>query len=148
MFHKQVAVQMLDLMAEATGSNPLVLHLEPLAVTVLRLDTHHIGAGHLAVFPGYAEAALQRRLLPFGIDDLRVDQLDDLVVLVQHDTNAAQDTHLRGCQTHAAGFLQRFRHIVQQRMQPVVEFRHRTAYLGEAFLTLQCDLPKCHVPYL
>ena len=58
MLHKQVAVQMLDLMAEAAGGDPLILHLKPLAVTVLRLDTHHIGAGHLAVFPGHAEAPL------------------------------------------------------------------------------------------
>ena len=132
---------MLDLVAEAAGGDALVLHLEPLAVTILRLDPHHIGARHFAVFAGNAEAAFQRRLLALGVDDLRIDQFNDLVILVQYDADSAQNAHLRSGQTHAAGFLQRLRHVVQQRVEPVVELCHGAANLGETFLTLQCDLP-------
>ena len=42
--HEQMAVQMLDLMAEAAGGQLLVLHLKQIAVAVLRPDTHRIGA--------------------------------------------------------------------------------------------------------
>ena len=43
---------------------------------------------------------------------------------------------LRGGQTHATGICQRIRQIVQQRMQTAVKVRHRTAYLGQAGLSL------------
>ena len=78
MLHEQVAVQVLDLMAEGTGGQGLALHLEPVAVPVLGPDPHHIGAGDDAPLAGDAEAALQSRLLPALGHDLGVDELDEL----------------------------------------------------------------------
>ena len=131
---------MLDLVAEAAGGQPLVLRLEPVAVTVLGADADDVGPRHLAVFPGDAEAALQAGLLPLGVDDLRVNELDELVVLVQHHAHTAQHAHLGRGQAHAAGVLQRVRHVVQQRVEAAVEVGHGAADLGQAVLALQSYL--------
>ena len=64
------------------------------------------------------------------------NQLDELLLLVQHHADTAQHADLRGGQTHAAGFGQRVRQIVQQRMQTAVKVRHRTAHLGQAGFSL------------
>ena len=136
MLHEQMAVQMLDLVAEAAGSQSLILHLKPVTVPILRPDADDLRAGDLAVFPGNAEAALQTGLLTLGADDLRIHQLDKLLLLVQHYADTAQHADLRGSQTHAAGFRQRVRQIVQQRMQTAVKIRHRTAHLGQAGFSL------------
>ena len=90
----------------------------------------------LAVFPGNAETALQTGLLTLSADDLRIHQLDELILLVQHHAHPAQHTYLRCGQPHAAGIGQRVRQIVQQRVQTSVEVRHRTAYLGQTGLSL------------
>ena len=131
---------MLDLVAEAPGCQPPVLHLEPFAVPILCADAHHLRAGDNAVLAGHAQAALQPRLLALRADDLRVHQLDELVVLVQHHAHPAQDTHLRRSQPHTAGLSQRIRHIVQQRVQTTVKIRYGAAHPGQALLALQCDL--------
>ena len=132
--------KVLDLVAEAAGGQALVLRLKPVAVPVLGTDTDDIGPRHLAVFPGDTEAALQAGLLALGVDDLRVDQLDELVILVQHHAHTAQHTHLGRGQAHAAGLLQRVRHVIQQRAETAVEVGHRAADLGQALLALQCYL--------
>ena len=136
---------MLDLMAEATGGQLLVLYLEKIAVPILRPDTHRIGAGDDAELAGDAEAALQTCLLPLGGDDLRVHQFNDILVLVHHHAHTAQHAHLRGGQTHAAGIQQCLLHVVDQRVQALIELRHRAAHLGQALVALQYDLSQSHI---
>ena len=75
MLHEQVAVQMLDLMAEGPGRQPLGLRLEPVAVPVLRPDPYPVGPGDDAPLAGDAEAALQPGLFAALGDDFRVDEL-------------------------------------------------------------------------
>ena len=82
---------------------------------------------------------------PLGGDDLRVHQLDDVLVLVHHHAHTAQHAHLRGSQTHAAGIQQRLLHVVDQRVQALIELRHRAAHLGQALVTLQYDLSQSHI---
>ena len=128
---------MLDLMAEAARRQRLVLHLKKRTVAVLGTHTHHIGARHHAVLAGHAQAALQTGLLTFGGNNFGIDQFDDLVILIHHHAQTAQNTHLRRRQTHTAGINQRFGHIVKQCMQARVEICHRTADLFQAIITLQ-----------
>ena len=136
MLHEQMAVQMLDLVAETAGGQTLVLHLKPVAVAILSADADDLRPRDLAVFPGNTEAALQAGLLTLSTDDLRIHQLDELILLVQHHAHAAQHAYLRGGQAHAAGVLQRVSQIIQQHVQAVIELRHRTAHLGQAGFAL------------
>ena len=141
MLHEQVAVQMLDLMAEGPGRQALGLRLEPVAVPVLRPDPHPVGPGDNAPLAGDAEAALQPGLLAALGDDLRVDELQIFLrFLVQHQTDPAQDPHLGCRQSRAVGVCQRLRHIVQQVMQPPVKFCHRAADLCQTLVALFYDL--------
>ena len=105
---------MLDLVAEASGCQVGILHLKEITVSILGSDAHHLRAGNHAVFPRYAQAALQSRLLSVSENDLGVHQLNDLVVLIQHHAHAAQDTHLGCGQSYASGIQQRVRHVVQK----------------------------------
>ena len=45
--HKQMAVQMLDLVAESSGRQALALHLEPVAIPVLGPDPDRVTMPHL-----------------------------------------------------------------------------------------------------
>ena len=135
---------MLYLVAEAPCGEIRVLHFKEIAVAILRAHPHHLRPGDDAVLPRDAQAALQPRLLSFGVDDLGIDQLNDLVVLVLHHADTAQNAHLRRRQTHAAGIQQRFLHVVQQRVQTAVKIRNRAANLRQAFVPLQNDLSQCH----
>ena len=142
MLHKQMAVQMLDLVAEGSGRQALALHLEPVAIPVLGPDPDHVRPGDDAPFAGHAEAALQPGLLAALSHDLRVHQFDILLrVLVQHHAHPAQHSHLGSSQPSAIGILQCFQHIVQQLVQVRVELRHRAAHLCQALLSLHHDLP-------
>ena len=140
MLHEQMTIQVLDLMAEAPGRQALVFDLEPLTVPVLGTDTHHLRPRYHAVFPGNAQAALQPGLFSLGVDDLRVHQLDQLILLVQHHAHPAQYAHLGRSQAHAAGVGQCICQVVQQRMQPAVKICNRAAHLAQARLALQRDL--------
>ena len=135
---------MLDLMAEAAGGQVLVLDLEERAVAILRAHAHLVRARDDPVAPGDTQAALQPRLLALGGDDLRIDEFNDLALAVHDDANAAQYADLRRGKTDAAGFLQRFRHVVQQRVQPRVELRHVPADLFEQRVAALYDFSDCH----
>ena len=95
-------------------------------------DAHHHRARDDAVLARNAQAAFKARLLALSLDDLGVDELDDLALRVLHDADAAQDTHLRGGETHAAGLGQRVSHVVEQLMEAGVEFGHRAADFRQA----------------
>ena len=88
-----------------------------------------VGPGDHAELPGDAETALRPGLLPLLKKNLRIDELHDLVVIVDHEHRAAQDTHLGRGQARPLGFLQGVGHVVQQLVEPRVEFRHRAALL-------------------
>ena len=68
----------------------------------------------------------------------------DSALLILHDADAAQDADLRGGEADATGLLQRVRHVVEQLMQPVVEFRHRAADLCKAGVAHFVDLANSH----
>ena len=84
--HEQVAVQMLNLVAEAAGRQPLALDLEedrrrgPVRAPVRRL-----GASRRRTCPERSGSPPEPVCSPSVVDDLWVDQLDDLLVLVDHD---------------------------------------------------------------
>ena len=136
---------MLDLVAEAAGGQALVLHLKIVAVAVLCPHPDNIGTGHDAVFTRHAQTALQPGLFALGGDDLRVDELNDLVVLVHHHAHPAQHAHLGRRQAHAAAVHQRLCHVVQQRVESGIEIRHHPALLGQTLVSLYYDLPQSHV---
>ena len=135
---------MLDLVAEAARGQLFVLNFKLRAVTVLRAHAHDHRARDDAVLARYAQAALKARLLALGLDDLWVDELDDLALLILHDADAAQDADLRGGEADATGLLQCVRHVVEQLMQPVVEFRHGAADLCKAGVAHFVDLANSH----
>ena len=68
----EVAVEMLDLVAEAARGQLFVLNFKLRAVTVLRAHAHDHRARDDAVLARHAQAALEARLLALGLDDLGV----------------------------------------------------------------------------
>ena len=145
MLHKEVAVQMFDLVAEGSGRQSLALCLKPVAVAVLGADPHYVGPSDDAPLSGDAQAALQARLLAAPGDDLGVDELNVFpAVLVQYQADPAQHAHLGCRQTSAVGIRQGLRHIVQQDVQVGVELRHGTADLIQAVFAHFHDLTQCH----
>ena len=119
---------MIQLMAEAPGDQFLALSLEPLTVPVLRANLGIVGALHQTVLARNAEAPLRAALLAAGLHQFRIHQLQNFLAGI-HDHNPAQNAHLGGGQSHAVSFGQGIGHVVQQFVQPPVEFLHRTAYL-------------------
>ena len=98
-----MAVQVVDLVAEAACHHALILHFKLVAVAILCLDLHLHRAGHFPPAAGQGQAAFQAGLLAGAADDLRIHQLDDVLLVVQHHHHTAADANLRGSQTHAAG---------------------------------------------
>ena len=119
-------------MAEALRYNALAFALEPVAIAVLCTNLRPGRTGHIAVNARHGQAALNNALGAFLLDNFRIYQFDHflgLLVHIQQHDNAAQDAHLRCCQTNAAGVLERLTHIVDQRMQAVVKLLYLAAVL-------------------
>ena len=141
---------MVQLMAEAAAGKTHALHLEPLAVSVLGANLHLIGALHQAELARHAETALRAVLLTGGGDNLRVNELDDILILpfrhigLQHQHCPAQNTYLGRSQAHAVFVGQGLGHIVQQLVQARIELGHRAAVLVQCRLALYKNIPSSH----
>ena len=83
-------VEVVAFMGEAARRQALALRLEPVAVAVLRAQTHKFRALDHTVAAGDAQAALHAVLLAGGLQNLRIDELDQLAVVIDYD-DAAQD---------------------------------------------------------
>ena len=86
--------------------------------------------------------AVERELQHLGVD--RLDHLLRVLVDVEEHDDAAQDADLRRGKADAAGLFQCFRHVVEQFVESVVEFRHRAADLGKAGVAHFMDLANSH----
>ena len=135
---------MVQLVAEAPGDQFLALGLEPVAVPVLGPDLGLVGPGHQTVLARDAQASFRAGLLPGGLHQRGIHQLQDLLPDI-HDHHTAQNAHLRSRQTHAVGFLQRLGHIVQQFVQLLIEGFHRLAHLMQSRILIRQDLSDPHM---
>src|SRR5208282_220928 len=81
---EQDAVKMVDLMLEGAGQQLLAIHLEPLALLVLRAHADLCGAHYLLANIRKAQAALLFVLLAFAHDDLRIDEHKFLFGVLAH----------------------------------------------------------------
>ena len=135
---------MADLVAEAAGGHVRPLHLKPLAVPVLGPDLYPVGPHHIAPHAGQGQAALPAGLLPPLVQNFRVDHLQHALVLQQHNSRPAEDTHLRGRQPHDVSLGQGLLQIVQQVGQLVIETGDRVAHLIQRGVVLGQNRPDCH----
>ena len=114
-------VQVVDLMAEASGHDTSPLRLKECAGTVLGPDLYTHRALHHPPHPGYAETTLKAVLdLLRAFNDLGIDQFQHLIILVHHNDAAAQNSHLGSCKAGAARVGEGLFEVVQQIMEPVV----------------------------
>ncbi len=72
---------MINLMAETSGCEPFSFGFKPVPVSVLRTDAHFLRPFYKAVLVRNAEAALRAALLPFGGNDLRIEQFNKIRLL-------------------------------------------------------------------
>ena len=122
-----MAVQVVDLVAEAPSDHAFILYLKLVAAAILCLDLHLHGTGHFPPVTGQGQAAFQAGLLAGAADDLRIHQFNHVLVPVQQHHHTAADANLGGCQTHTAGLFQGLGHVVQQTCQLVVKLGHGVA---------------------
>src|SRR5208337_1365756 len=81
---EQHAVKMVDFMLEAARQKLVAIHLEPLAVFVLRANANLCGAHHLLANVGKAQAALLFVLPALAHNNLRIDQHKSLFAILSH----------------------------------------------------------------
>ena len=138
-------------MAEAAGSQAVALHLKIFAVPVLCAHLDIVRARDLTEHTGNAEAPLSACLFAGILDDLRIDQfIEDLVLILfhiglQNNNSAAQNAYLRCRQANAAALQQCISQIVQQLMQPVVKISNHAALLSQYRILLCTYYSDCHI---
>ena len=100
-------------------------------------------------------ALVQFDLLIAQFEDLRVDELDELVLVVsgdflgqvtvvQADEQAAHHAHLRASQAQAVGGEQGLFHVVQQGAEAVIKFRDGAADFFQDRVAVLYNGAKCH----
>lgn len=122
----EVAVDVVHLVLEAPGHEAAPFYFDRSAFYVHARDRGpgRTGQGHKNV--GDREAALIAQLLAFREDQLRVHHVT-LVAVNSETKDSEPDPDLRCGQPGPARLPARFRHVVDQRAQGVVEAGHRGA---------------------
>ena len=91
---EQLAVEMIDLVLDAHGEQPVRVELDLLAVAIERSHADLLGARHLVVDTRHRQAAFLRLLDAFAREDLRIDQHQRLIAPLAH-----VDDEQRACAT-------------------------------------------------
>ena len=105
---------MVYLVAKGSREQLLALDLKLLAEAILRPHLYIVGALDDTPLPGERQAALVAALLAAVGDDLRIDELDDAVLLGTDvdNSHAAKNSHLRRGKPHSVSAVHSLRHIV------------------------------------
>jgi len=142
----EFAVKMVDLVAEAARRKTFAGYGELLSVSVHSFNRDLHGTAVDAPLAGYGQTAFESFLLAFGGDDLRVDQLVDLVVVVRvyNEADTADDSDLRCGKTDALGIDKSLSHIVKESENTGSDCRYRLTHLAESFISLFYYVQKCH----
>src|SRR5580700_7591854 len=124
---KKDAVEVIDFVLEGAGEELCALHLEPVAIEVLRFDGDFGRTRDLVANVRQAEAAFFSVLLAFSMNDFRIDENDfifrSLLVAEVDDGDAPRDADLGRGQADANGLVHRLEHVRGQRAELVVELR-------------------------
>ena len=115
-------------MLEGAGGEALDFVFLLFAVAVERVDGDFVGACDRAVFAFYGQAPLNPRLLSRSGFDFGIDELVK-AVLRAHYADAFEHGDLRRGKPCAVCVFQRFAHIVEQSVQPLVEHLDGAALL-------------------
>src|ERR1035437_5587583 len=114
------AVEVIDLMLDGAGEQPVALDADLLAVAVQPPGHDTVAALHLADQSGDGEAALIPRLLALAAHHLGVGELVDLVVDLEDD-DAQRHAHLGGGEAGAVGVDHGLDHVVHELADGVVD---------------------------
>ncbi len=120
---------MIDFVLEGAGEQLGAFQLDGFAVEILGADTDFRGAHDFVADVRKAKAAFFLDLLPFPVDDLRIDE-DDFVVGVLliaevDDRDALADANLGRGEADADSLVHGLEHVGGERTQLVVEFSNR-----------------------
>src|ERR1700693_1614637 len=99
---EQDAVEMIDLVLNGAGQQPVPFDPDLLAVAVQSLGDDSLAAGRLANPSGHREAALETGLVALAANHLRVGDLVDLIVDPEDD-DARRHPALRAARTAPVG---------------------------------------------
>src|SRR6185312_4005760 len=125
---EQNSVQVIDLVLKGARQQFLAIHLEPLALLVLRAHLHPGRALHLLTNIGKAQTALFFVLFAFFVRDRRIDEdqlLRRVFSLAQIDhRNALGNAHLLRRQPDPLRRIHGLEHVGHKFAQLVIKFRH------------------------
>ncbi len=140
-------------MLDGDREEPLGVHLEVLAVDVLRGHADLAGAGHVLVDAGERQATLLRALRPLEGRDLRVDEDEGLVVLLGgsppnvHEEEAQRLADLGRREPHPVLGDHRLPHVRDEHAERVVEGLHGFADPLQHGVRVPKDVQRGHLSW-
>src|SRR5437588_928238 len=148
MIDEQHAVEMVDLVAERPGHQPLAPHLALLAVAVEVADLHALRPRHGLGEVGDRQTAFVLGDLPDPLDDLGVDEdvqlLGTLADGEVDDHEPPGDADLVRREADAGGGIHGDDHVVDQLLQRIVEVGHGRGEAPQDVVAEFSNWKNCH----
>src|SRR5579864_763825 len=121
----ELAVEVIGFVKKGASQEFLTRFLVKLTIDVLSANRDLIWPRYIFTEVRNAQTSFALSVFAFGMNNLRVDQ-DQFGVRILFegyvdDRDAAADTNLRRRETHAVGFVHRFKHIVDELLEFAIE---------------------------
>src|SRR5216683_1247086 len=139
-------VEMIELMLEGARGERARLDAHLLAPAVATFHDHRLVARHLADPSWVAQAAFVSDLHAVVLDDFRIHERPDLVVVALDNANAQRHSNLRRCQAGAGRREHRLHQVVDQTLDGRVDARHLLRLLAKHGLIKVQDRSDRHEP--
>src|SRR5216683_1781505 len=139
-------VEMIELMLEGARGERARLDAHLLAPAVATFHDHRLVARHLADPSWVAQAAFVSDLHAVVLDDLRIHERPDLVVVALDNANAQRHSNLRRCQAGSRRREHRLHQVVDQTLDGRVDARHLLRLLAKHGLIKVQDRSDRHEP--
>ena len=134
MIDEDLAIQMVQFMLDAHGEQALGNQGLMLALAILKVDGHPLGAFDLFVDPGYRQATLLAFLLTLKVIDARIDQGKQFVPAFRNvdDDDLLVNIDLCCRQADAWSLVHGFGHVGNQPADRIIYLGHRRRNLLQA----------------
>ena len=146
---EKLAFEMIHLMLDADGEQPIRIHFEARAVAPQCAYSNIRCARQLVVDAGQRQAALFAGTGTFLLQQLWIDQYQRLIARlahIEHDQSFVY-VDLSGGETDALGRVHGLEQIVRQLTQCVINHRHRCGLLPQPWIGILQDYELCHGSY-